>query len=339
MTTAQAVCSNPDCRVVETGICAKKYPLPDACPDYAREDLEALDPGDEEDLSSANVEISPDVQLSSNRLIPEQRVSAVRSRIRCQTIVLVGEQKSGKTTLLAALYGLLCKGEVGGRSFVESSTLYSFAERYHLALVSSNLEAPTTPRTSRADSVGFFHLRVRTDDRLNDILISDRSGEAFEAASVVTDLLTNLIELAIADRVCFLLDAARLTAFETRSNYRRVFKQMIHALIDNDKIPSGATIEVLITKIDLLASSDDERDLETEVTLYEEELRREFAGCGYGFEIYRVCALPRANPDMGLVGVGEMLARWSPPPNDDDMSPGLVSDPERQFDLLTKIWG
>lgn len=337
MTDGQSICSNPECRVAETGVCAKGYDPLDACPEYSVEDVASLDAGEDD----SSPERSPDedaISLESNRTISEDEITGFRARFRTQTVVLVGEQKTGKTTLLAAIYGLLCKGPVGGRSFVGSQTLYSFAERNHLALANSEQEIPTTPRTSRGDKVGFFHLRLRARDHDTDLLIADRSGEAFEDARVNTDLMAPLIELSLADRVCFLLDAARLTEIESRAHYRRIFKQAIRALIDNAKIPKTATIEVLINKIDRLSNPDGERDLQQEVTDYEQELLKEFGSSGHDFQVHQICALPRANVKLGFVGISDLLARWSPPPVEVEITPRPLHYTARWIDRLPAIW-
>lgn len=332
---ANPVCSNPECQVAETGVCEKGIELLEACPDYSAEEVEGLDPGngDNEDKSS-----DEDVTLISNELISEKLISNFRGRFPTQTVVLIGEQKTGKTTLLAALYGLLCKAPLGNRSFAGSRTLFSFAERNRLALKNSKLDVPTTPRTSRADPVGFFHLCLKTDKLTTDLLISDRSGEAFEAASVDTALMTNLTELALADRVCFLLDADRLTNIETRANYKRVFRQSIQALLDNAKIPRSAAIEILVTKIDRLSEKIEGRYLDAEIDTYERDIMNTFAQSGYTFVTHRICALPSLDADLGFVGLPELIERWTPPPTDIDMRPFPISDADRKIDMLTKIW-
>lgn len=338
MTDGQSVCSNPECRVSETGICAKAYDPLDACPEYSVEDAEALDTGEDESPSEFDSDNDDATTLGSNRTIAEDEVAGFRSRFRTHTVVLVGEQKTGKTTLLAAIYGLLCKGPVGERSFVGSHTLYSFAERNHLALANSNHDVPTTPRTSRADKVGFFHLCLRSISHDTDLLIADRSGEAFEDARVNTELMAPLVELSLADRVCFLLDAARLTDIESRAHYRRIFKQTIRALVDNEMIPKSATIEVLTTKIDRLSIPAGGRNLQQEVANYEMELQQDFACSGYDFQVHQICALPRANVKLGFLGISELLERWSPPPVEIDITPRPVETAARWIDRLPGIW-
>lgn len=314
----------------------------DACPQYSEEDETFLDPGDDEQAGPSLV-IGPlatdSVCLCPNERILTTELTTLRNRVPTNTVVLVGEQKAGKTTLLACLYGMLCKGPVGDYSFVASKTLRAFAERHHLALSKTRRSTPTTYRTSRAENVGFFHLCLTSGSNTIDLVISDRSGEDFDDARVNTALITELRELTLADRVCFLLDAAKLTNVKTRANYQRTFSQLIRALIDNHAVPARAKIEVLVTKLDKISHPGSDPALLEAVRGYEKELLEEFKAHWPEFEIYEICALPSDNHSIGFVGLPELVARWCASPNSIDTRPTPVADSLRQFDLLLGRWG
>ncbi|WP_376743306.1 hypothetical protein [Ensifer canadensis] len=336
MADASTICSNPECQVAQLGHCHLDHDPIDSCPNYGQDEVEELDPGDvEEEPVSPIKETVDGVELRPNTRIQENAVTRFRNRTRTNTIVLVGEQKAGKTTLLAALYGLFCKGPVGAFEFAGSQTLYAFAERNHLALYEPERDAPSTPRTSLGEDVSFFHLKLKSGEEMSDILISDRSGEAFETARVNTAFIDRLSELSLADRVCFLLDAARLTKIETRSGYRRIFKQTIRSLLHNDAVPKSAVLEVLVTKLDRVS---DIADLLQQVSEYESELLEEFGGLGQEFVIHRVCALPRANVGLGFLGMEELIARWASSVGPADILPTKVGGALRQIDRVAKNW-
>jgi len=298
------------------------------------EDEDSLDPGEEFETP---VEATG-LRLRPNVAITQEEVSDFRGQVRTKTVVLVGEQKAGKTTLLASLFGQFCEGPVGPYTFAESRTLLAFAERRHLALEKSRRKSPSAPRTSRADPVHFFHLGVadKLGQRFN-ILISDRSGEAFDAARKNTQLLSKLEELQMADFVCFLLDAGKLTNIETRAGYKRKFRETIRALNDNGVIPSGAKIEVLVTKLDKLQRKGVDADALEEVARYEADLRSEFVGKVNSFGIYQVCALPRANFETGVVGLSEMIERWCSPELPVDTRPPRVENAARFLDRFLEV--
>ena len=299
------------------------------------EEEEALDPGEEFETPVETTGL----QLRPNRGVAESEISDLRGQVRTKTIILVGEQKAGKTTLLATVFGLFCDGPVGRFTFAGSRTLLAFAERRHLALQKSQRKRPSAPRTSRADPVLFFHLNVvdEAGESFN-ILISDRSGEAFDDARKNTQLLSKLVELPMADIVCFLLDAGKLTNIETRAGYKRKFRETIRALVDNTAIPAEAQIEILITKLDKLQRKGVDAKALEELARYEADLKAEFAPKTQSFEIHQVCALPRANLATGVVGLAEMIDRWCRPHAAVDAVPEPVSDAARYLDRLVEVW-
>ena len=87
-------------------------------------------------------------------------VDFVRTTV-VRTVALIGEARAGKTTLLASIYAMYCKGPFAGKEFVSSTTLVGFAKRHHLALLNSGRAHPTTPHTSRDEPVAFFPSRAR----------------------------------------------------------------------------------------------------------------------------------------------------------------------------------
>ncbi len=299
------------------------------------EDDDALDPGEEFETP---VE-AKGIQLRSNEAISPDTVSEFRGNARTRTVVLVGEQKAGKTTLLASLFGQFCHGPVGRFTFAESRTLLAFSEMRHRALRKSQRKSPSAPRTSRGAPVHFYHLCVADNggERFN-ILLSDRSGEAFDAARRNTDLLSRLEELSMADFVCFLLDAGKLTNKETRAGYKRKFRETIKALKDNGALPATAKVEILVTKLDKLQRKGVDPEVLEEVRRYEAHLRDEFAGKVASFEIYQICALPRANFATGVVGLSEMIERWSLPDTVVDPRPVPVENAARHLDRLAGVW-
>ncbi|NKL23676.1 TRAFAC clade GTPase domain-containing protein [Rhizobium leguminosarum] len=337
MADASSLCSNPECQVAQLGHCHLGHDPVESCPNYGEDEIEGLDPGDIElEAISPLDEIVDGVELRSNTRIEEDVVTRFRNRVRVSTIVLVGEQKAGKTTLLAALYGLFCKGPVGSHEFVSSQTLYAFAERNHLALYDPVREVPGTPRTSLGEGVSYFHLKIRSGDDVSEIMISDRSGEAFEHARVDTALIDRLTELPLADRICFLLDAHRLTKINTRSGYRRTFKQTIRTLLDNDAVPRSAILEVLVTKLDRVSH---DPELLQQVTDFEDELREEFGERSNELVVHRICALPRAKVDVGFLGMEELVSRWASVAGPVDIRPAAqVGVPLRQIDRVGKLW-
>ena len=336
MNAAPVLCQRPGCKVAETGVCELKHDPVELCPHYAK---------------TKSAEAPPDPQVSAPRTVAAVGIASGDTMMwedleafsrghRVQTVSVIGEPKSGKTTLIAAIYASLCKGPIGNREFVGSRTLVGFAKRHHLALLNSERKKPKTPRTSRDDPTSFFHLALRPKPGgpTSHLVISDRSGEAYQAARQDTSLVRELTELKLADRACFVLDAAKLTDPARHASYSRQFKQMIYALRDNGAFRDGAAIEVVATKID--TTNRPERAQESAAILddYEHQITEEFKSSGYGFGFHRVCALPKSHLETGYLGLGETLERWTTPQLLPSIVQPAVRDADRQIDRLLAKW-
>jgi hypothetical protein len=251
-------------------------------------------------------------------------------------VALVGERKAGKTTLLASIYAMFLKGPYAGLKFAGSVTLVGFAKRHYLALLNSGRMDPTTPRTSRDDPPSFFHLALSKGGAAPvNLIIADRSGEAYGDARISTDLISDLPELRQADRVCFLLDGARLASKESRAAYARQFKQLIHALHDNGALANVGAVEVLATKFDDVNKRNDAVEQLKYLDDYETSLVAEFAERGLIIECFRICALPKKDRSIGFVGLEEAVGRWMASPVRPEIRPIPIADAQRQIDRLS----
>jgi double-GTPase-like protein len=248
------------------------------------------------------------------------------------------KHKAGKTTLIAALYASFCKGPFANLQFVGSRTLVGFAKRHHLALLNSQRDSPTTPRTSRNDPVAFFHLALthRIGSRPLHLVMSDRSGEAYADARADTSLIGGLEELKLAERACFMLDGARLAAVDQRSGYSRQFKQMIHAFLDNNALANVSAIEVLATKTDVIQIRRDVADQSKYLDEYGQQIVDEFRREGVEIGFHRICALPKSDKKVGYLGLEDVMTRWLAPIPFPRADQPAVVDATRQIDRLSR---
>ena len=338
MSAAAAPCRISDCPVGATGKCKRQFDPVDSCPDFGQADAQAPLPEPEEPIVE-----QPESELhrfpSSDVMYVSDLTGLLRAE-RPRIVALVGEQQAGKTTLLASLYQHYCRGPFAGHRFAGSRTLTAFAKRHHLSLLSSNRTVPTTPRTSRDDPVSFFHLMLKPVgvDALQHLVISDRSGEAFDAARIDTSLVSELHEVRQASRVCFLLDGARLLVDDQRASYTRRFKQMIRALNDNGALRHGTPVEVLTTKVDKLMGSAEPEKVMSMLADYEHGLLRDFGASGVEVSCHRICALPRSDYSTGYIGLEDTLRRWLAPRIVPDVTPRPVPDAVRQIDRVSARW-
>ena len=335
MSEIAPACRNPDCEVATTGKCAFNHELLDSCEEYGAAEAD-LDVGDDDEPDDV-VEMAMPTRLRSSDLLKSEHLWPLQKTVPTKTVALVGDFRAGKTTLISALYASFCKGPLAGYTFRSSRTLTAFARRHHDALLQSQRDTPVTLRTSRQEGLGFFHLCLRdTVDGDHNLLIADRSGETYAEARSDTSLIGELTELKCADRVCFLLDSARLVDVEQRHSYKRAFKQQIHAFLDNGALLPGTALEMVTTKLDKLTSEIEGGALIEELNAFEATTLAEFSDVS--LTARRVCALPRANYAIGVVGLDEMLQDWLAPRARE--YPGLTAarEPVRQLDRVFECW-
>jgi hypothetical protein len=331
MNAVGAICSDKECKVQIDGKCRLKHDPVESCPNYAVEK-------DIVDETAATVDeeprTAPPVRIwsSDKMLLADLATFAQRRRVR--NVALVGEEKVGKTTLLASIYGMYCKGPFADLTFAGSETLLAFAGLQSFALLSSGRTSPTVPRTSRRDPVSFFHLALaRSRGNIVDLVIADRSGETYAAARTSTGLIATLEELKQADRVCFLLDGGRLASKDQRTAYTRHFRQMINALYDNGALARAKDVEILSTKFDITQSNSDEENVQF-LDEYQARIVSDFEAKGLNISAHRICALPKADRSVGIVGLDDMIRRWTAPERLPDVAPLPVHDAPRQIDRL-----
>jgi hypothetical protein len=73
-------------------------------------------------------------------------------------VAVVGERKSGKTTLITEIYERFLRGPFADQLFSYSQTLLGFERKSYPSRADSRAEKPDTTRTSTQDGLRFFHL-------------------------------------------------------------------------------------------------------------------------------------------------------------------------------------
>ncbi|WFU23632.1 hypothetical protein QA649_37415 [Bradyrhizobium sp. CB1717] len=328
MNAGAPICGQPGCNVGSDGKCKLRHDPVESCPNYAVEVEDAV----ETEVPDEPRAPPPVPIWSSDKLSPAE-LSALSRRRKLRVVALVGEEKVGKTTLLTSIFEMYCKGPFAGLTFAGSETLLGFAKLHSFALLSSGRSSPTVPRTSRRDGLSFFHLALaRASGGTIDLAIADRSGESYADARASTDLIGTLTEFDLADRICFLLDGARLRSKDDRVAYTRNFRQMINALNDNGALAHAKDIELLSTKLDVSRGGDaadvgygDE---------YRARIVSDFRAKGLHMSSHEICALPKADRTVGIVGLDDLVARWTSPAPPPDVAPRPIADAPRQIDRM-----
>ncbi|WOH80561.1 hypothetical protein RX327_33120 [Bradyrhizobium sp. BEA-2-5] len=334
MNAPAPICSHTGCKVQIDGKCALGRDPVESCENYAAdaEPIEELNEPEEP-------RTVPPIQIWASNKMSLADYSALSRRRRLRTVALVGEEKVGKTTLLCSIYAMFCNGPFAELTFAGSETLLGFAKLQAFAMLNSGRASPTVPRTSRRDPLAFFHLALARSRRdVVDLVIADRSGETYAAARTSTDLIGTLDEFKLAERVCFLLDGGRLASKDDRTAYTRNFRQMINALHDNGALDRAGAVEILSTKLDITRGSDPAAiDFQND---FQARVVSDFAMKGLAISSHEICALPKAERSVGIVGLDDLVQRWTEPEGLPDVAPRPVAGAPRQIDrLLSKIAG
>ena len=298
-------CSNPDCKVAETGKCVEGLDT-SACGNYGKPLLildESLEADEDAEPKMVSLPHADRLTLGEARdLLPQARA---------RVIAIVGPHDSGKTSLIAGLYDRLQDGPIVPFAFRDSQTLHAFEKACHDARVASQRGTPHSERTKRGE-VRFFHIALLhqvAGEALN-LLLGDRAGEEYREAGDDTTAAAEFVEVERADVVTLLVDGRRLAHDGHRHNAREEMLLILQALNDAEIFPIGARLAIVLTKIDVVRASSNatrvEADLETLVT----RLNAHFADRFAKIEVFRVAASPT---DPGVergAGIPELLKFW-----------------------------
>lgn len=249
------ICHQPGCKILEGGSCLESIDVTkDECPHFYA-DSQNDDAKDDE--SNAPAKKSSSIKLFTGRELSFEEISIITNRYDCNLIAIVGESKSGKTTLLAEYYINLQKQPIKNFYFAGSKTQTGFEERCFYATVGSKAKKPDTGRTQSRE-FSFLHLAIKHQDELDKepthFLISDIWGERFREAKGSTALMKELKILKAADFVLFIIDGEKIATKATRALTIEEAKTFIQKALDENIFDSNTNLKVAVSKWDFLHS-------------------------------------------------------------------------------------
>lgn len=228
-------------------------------------------------------------------------------------VTIVGDRASGKTTLICAIYDRFTKGPFAGYLFAGSRTLVALEKRSHYARVESGRPHPETPRTSLSEGLRFFHFAVArtndTDVRI-DVMLSDRAGEVYARARGDSTVVGELIEVGKADTLVLLLDGGRVAESSERSGAMQSVRQTLRAYLDGGALGSSSVVQVVTTKIDILARDPGEAEIRRVLLAFQDRLRSDFAARLARFTFSEVAARDPNGQFAPAHGVDVLFADW-----------------------------
>ena len=298
-------CTNPDCRVSNTGQCFEGLELI-ACPHFGSTD----NVEETEKQDNANPVVTKGtVSLPLGTALSCDEASKVLLRsTESRVVAIIGPPESGKTSLIAGVYELFQSGTVDNIRFSRSETLIAFEQICHDARSESRRNQPHTERTSVGE-VTFFHLEIACGNQPISVLLADRSGEEYRSATDDIVEVEGLVEIARADSISILVDGEKLLD-RARHNMMSELKMLLQALKDGNGLINSLSLGIVLTKLDAVLSSDQRKVGMRVFQNIVEEITRLFGDSFATIEVFKVAASPKTLSAAIGEGLNDLLTFW-----------------------------
>lgn len=328
-------CSNPDCRVGETGKCVEGLQFA-ACQNYGKAvvALEKIESDNVEDESHTNT-----VTLSSALKLSVFEATRLLRQSECKVIAVIGPHDAGKTSLIASLYDLFQEGPVGGVEFASSSTLHAFEQACHDARCTSERVIPDSERTKHGEGIKFYHLGVRgaaAKDGMT-LILGDRAGETYREATDTVEAAYEFCEVNRADTITILVDGERLLDSAARHDVRSDIELIVQALVEAKVVLHTPRVALVLTKIDAVQKSAHAERAERDFVNLLKSLRNRFTGNFVCIEPFKVAASPKFNNVNRGFGISELVNFWLTTPEHQWPVCHQLSTAKRMIGRLTVI--
>ncbi len=311
------VCSNPDCRVSETGKCVEGMPLED-CPTYGKKkeplDLKSIEE-DTETISDQEDLREEVVSLPAGEKLKTKTSEQLLKKNKCRVIALIGPTAVGKTTLIATLYDMLGQTTFSGLYFSRSETLIAFEKACHWARDVSRCQVPRTERTRLGAGLGFYHLGLLDHSKSNllDLLLGDRSGEGYEEIGHNPSIVLEYPEINRADTINIMIDGRRLSDVGARHFLRSETELILQGLIDGNGVTSSPQLAVVLTKYDIIKVSSNKVQSDNDFELFVNKVNSLFSDYFCKIKHFKTAALPETDILPRGYGMDELLKYWLAP--------------------------
>jgi len=165
-------------------------------------------------------------------------------------------------------------------------------------------------------------------------MISDRAGEDYADARGISSLVSGFLEIQKADRVVVLLDGARIRNRVERAEAVQAVRQMIRALLDGGALSERSVVQVVTTKMDLLAGGDDDAETSQLLTSFRDDLTSAFGARLGELTYWEVAARDPLGKFELAHGVDALLMEWNTPRELPKLRSDVAPEPTDEFDRL-----
>jgi hypothetical protein len=187
--------------------------------------------------------------------------------------------------------------------------------RSHHARIESGRVTPETTRTTIGDGLRYFHLAVARDGHgpRVDLLLSDRAGEVYRQARDDSSVVSTLEEIPRSDRLILLLDGARIADPFERNGALHSVRQTLRVLLDNHALDKSAIVQVVTTKVDLIAAHEDADAIRAVSAAFKERLTTDFAERLSSLTFHDIAARDPNGEFQPAHGVAQLIDDWTTP--------------------------
>ena len=226
-------------------------------------------------------------------------------------IAVVGERNGGKTTLVTEIYERFLRGSFASLLFAQSLSLLGFERKSFQSRAESGAELPDTPRTSKQDGLRMFHLAVADEAHLSrtDLLVSERAGEVYREIRDQPARAAELLEVKKAATVALVIDGQRVLDDRRRAEVLASVRNVLRALADGGMIASGAQVQLVTTKCDLL-DADVAAAAADALGEFEQRMADAYAGRFGAIEAFRTAARDPRGVVEPARGLAPLLRSW-----------------------------
>jgi hypothetical protein len=304
-------CTQQGCDAARSGTCIDGLKIDD-CSHFVigEPEPEAVEP--------PSVAAEPKEELISCGPGPALSIAQADAFLRARpahVIAFVGVPDVGKTTLMSSMYELARRGLMAELGFAGTETMRGFEERCHLSRAASGGDVADTRRTSRRSPLTFLHLNLasKRSGGLHDFLISDRTGEDFDAVIDEPGRCTSLPELLRSNCISILVDGSALADAGKLHAHINKARLLFMSLNQHGLLGPGKRIQLVLTKWDLLSRS---QIVHTAVEIFAdltEELRARLPD-GAPLTAHKIASRRSTEAVRYGAGIEELIAAWLPPP-------------------------
>jgi hypothetical protein len=183
--------------------------------------------------------------------------------------------------------------------------------------------------------VRFYHIEVTAPGRGRiSLVLGDRAGEEYRGAIDDISVVPEFVEVARADSITVLVDGERLLDLGLRHNLRNEIGLILQALRENGALSARPRLAVVLTKLDLISSSEDHARAEADFAAIVQDVEKHFSDTLAIVQAFQVAASPKEDGVRRGTGMPELLTFWLEEPLVGATVPPASPQPDRIFALL-----